>query len=200
MRVAKMAAVLALVLPMAANAQIINQNAPTNNVPMAAFSEGDLAQSFKQSVGNIVGAGVFLDFSFGSGAETLTIELWDNLPNVGGAMQLAAGSTAINGNNVWADVFWAQTNITAGQTYFLRFLSSNTLSFNYVISGDLNNGYADGQVYGGFGYGSFPRFDYTFRTYENGLAVVPEPATYALMVSGLAMIGGAGIIRRRRQA
>jgi len=43
MRVAKMAAVLALVLPMAANAQIINQNAPTNNVPMAALSQGDLA-------------------------------------------------------------------------------------------------------------------------------------------------------------
>ena len=197
-RVARMAAVLALALPMAANAQVINQNAPTNNASMASFEQGDLAQSFKQSVNNIVGAGIFLDAGFGGSASTLTIELWNALPNAGGAMMLATGSTAINGNNVWADVFWAQTNITAGQTYFLRFLETTG---SYVISGDRNNGYANGQLYANEGYGSFPAADYTFRTYESDrMAVVPEPATYALMVSGLAMIGGAGVIRRRRQA
>ena len=198
MRVARMAAVLALALPMAANAQVINQNAPTNNASMAGFEQGDLAQSFKQSVNNIVGAGIFLDAGFGGSASTLTIELWNALPNAGGAMMLATGSTAINGNNVWADVFWAQTNITAGQTYFLRFLEATT---SYGISGDVNNGYANGQVYANAGYDGFSAFDYTFRTYaSDGMAVVPEPATYALMVSGLAMIGGAGVIRRRRQA
>jgi len=198
MRVTKIAAFLMLVLPVAANAQVINQNQSVSPLTIANFSQTDLAQSFKQSVGNIVGAGVFL--TRGSAAETLTIELWDKLPNVSGAMQLATGSTAINGSNVWADVFWAQTNITAGQTYFLRFLSSNNFSL-YGIGGSIDDPYADGQVYANPGYGSFSNFDYAFRTYEtNGLAVVPEPATYVLMVSGLAMLVGTGVIRRRRQA
>lgn len=197
MRVAKMVALLALALPMAANSQVINQNASTNNAYMAGFSQGNLAQSFKQSVNNIVGAGLFLQSGYGGGASTVTIQVWDALPNAGGAMMLATGSTAINGNNVWADVFWTQTNITAGQTYFLRFLEATN---SYGISGDLYNGYADGQVYANVGYDPFPSFDYTFRTYEaGGMNTVPEPETYALMVSGLAMIGGAGVIRRCRQ-
>lgn len=182
-----------VLIPTVLSAQIIDQNASTNNSYMAGFNQADLAQSFKQSANNISGAGIYLMSGIGSGASVLTINLWNLLPNQVGATMLATGNVAFSANDAWADVFWSPVGIVSGQTYFLEFLSSNS---SYGIAGDTDNGYADGQTYANEGFGSFPGFDYTFRTYSGDVSEVPEPATVALMLSGLVCLYGAS--RRRR--
>lgn len=136
----------------------IDQNADTNNAYMAGFSQPDLAQSFQHQVANsICGAGIFLQPGIGS-SDNVTIELWTTLPNGGGNM-LATGSAQGTAGE-WVDVTWAPVAISANTTYYLHFTGNTTLG----ISGDIANGYPYGQVYANAGYGSFPGFDYTFRT------------------------------------
>ncbi len=139
--------------------QCLDQNAPTNNACMAGFGQVDLAQSFMQTAGNINGAGIFMYAGVGS-PETLTISLWDKLPNAGGTMLASGSGTASPG--AWFDVSWNCVNITPGVTYYLVF--SSTASMCYA--GDVANGYPHGNVFANPGFGSFPSFDYTFRTYN----------------------------------
>lgn len=146
-------------LALSASAQIIDQNQPSGPVYMAAFSQGDLAQSFKQTNNNIVGAGILLQASVGS-SDNVTISLWTLLPNQGGAVMLASAS-ATGTQGQWVDVFWPMVSITPGTTYYLVFTGNQTLG----IAGDTNNPYPNGQVYANSGFGSFPTFDYAFRTY-----------------------------------
>ncbi len=138
----------------------IDQNQPNAFVYMAAFSQRDLAQSFQHQVSNsICGAGIFLQPGIG-GTDNVTIELWTTLPNGGGQM-LATGS-AQGTQGTWCDVSWTPVAIQANTTYYLHFTGNQTLG----ISGDVNNPYPFGQVYANPGFGSFPAFDYTFRTYS----------------------------------
>lgn len=91
------------------------------------------------------------------------------------------------GQNQWADVSFGQTAINAGQTYYLVFTSDNN---SLGLAGDLNNGYANGQVYANPGYQGFPQYDYTFHTFR----AVPEPATFAVLG-----IGTIALLRRRKK-
>jgi hypothetical protein len=139
--------------------QCLDQNAPTNNACMAGFGQTDLAQSFKQTAGNINGAGIYMNPNYGS-PETLTISLWDKLPNAGGTMLASGSGTASPGN--WFDVSWNCVNISPNTTYYLVFSSTASMCYD----GDVNNGYPHGNVFANPGYGSFPTYDYTFRTYN----------------------------------
>lgn len=139
----------------------IDQNQPNAFVYMAAFSQTDLAQSFQHQTGdNICGAGIFLQPNIG-GTDNVRISLWDALPNQGGNMLAEASAQGTQGQ--WVDVFWSAVNINLNTTYYLVFDGNTTLG----ISGDVNNPYPHGQVYANPGFGSFPNFDYTFRTYSS---------------------------------
>jgi hypothetical protein len=172
-----------------AGAQIVDQEDLTDTAGMAVFAQTDLAQSFQQSVNDIDGASIFLQAAYSDELETtITIQLWDNLPNAGGN-ELTEGSVTLTGDGQWADVSWADQAITAGSTYYLVYLSTD---LTYAIAGDATNGYPNGQVYANDGYGSFPGYDYTFQTFR--APSTPEPITCSLLGFGALM----PFLRRRR--
>jgi len=154
---------------------------------MAAFGQTDLAQSFEQSASDIDGAAIFLFLGAGDdAATTITIQLWNALPNAGGS-ELTSGSVGLTGSGQWAQVSWADYGITANTTYYLVLLSTDN---TYEVSGDVTGAYdARGHVYANAGYGSFPNYDYTFETF----AAAPEPIS-----CGLLGFGAIALLRRRR--
>ncbi|MBI3134027.1 MAG: T9SS type A sorting domain-containing protein [Bacteroidetes bacterium] len=137
----------------------VDQSDLVNNTYMAAFSQTDLAQSFIPTQNTICGAAIYTHAAGATG--DLTITLYDNLPNAGGVV-LATGVTPGAGSDMWVDVVWPATAVTPGITYYLVFTCSN---LSMGIDGDVNNNYPGGMVYANSGYGSFPSFDYTFKTY-----------------------------------
>lgn len=136
----------------------IDQNQPSGPVYMAAFSQGDLAQSFIQTNSNIAGAGILLQAGVG-GTDNVTIQVWTGLPNAGGTM-LAEGSEAGTAGQ-WVDVFWDYVSVTPGTTYYLVFVGNTSLG----VAGDTANPYPHGHVFANPGFNPFPNFDYAFRTY-----------------------------------
>jgi len=163
-------------------AGVIDQNQDENPTFMAAFSQGDLAQSFQQFNNTITGAGIFLQADVGT-SDVVTITLYDALPNAGGSALASGSATGFEGS--WVDVSWDAVNIAPDTTFFLVFTSAtDTLG----IAGSTDNPYDRGQVFANPGFQSFPTFDYTFRTFA-----VPAPASVALLGMGGLIVG-----RRRR--
>lgn len=144
-------------------ALVVDQQALANNTCMATFDQTDLAQSFIPSMNSMSGASIFLS-DWGAGSGDVTIALYDNLPNAGGTL-LATGTAIGVSDNQWADVTWAAVPVTPGNTYYIVFTSTNG---GQCVSGDINNGYPNGQVYANGGYQPFPGFDYTFKTFGGG--------------------------------
>jgi hypothetical protein len=169
---------------------VIDQQQTDASVYMAGFSQGDLAQSFQQSQSNVAGAGIFLESGVGW-TDNVTIGLWDNLPNAGGS--LLGSASAMGTQGTWVDVFWSPATVTPGNTLFLVFSGNTSLG----IAGSIANPYPYGQVYANPGYGSFPNFDYAFRTYYENGPVVPLPGAVLL---GLLGLGSAGGLLRRKMA
>ncbi|MEO6709760.1 MAG: hypothetical protein ABI054_04975 [Planctomycetota bacterium] len=152
--------------PSASAQCVLHQNVPATTGAMAAFNQLDLAQSFQHTIGSICGAGVLLTPNWGS-SDTVRIALWTGLPNAGGTI-ITSGS-AMGTQGTWVDVTWPSVAITPGTTYYLVFDGNFTLA----IEGSVNNPYPFGQVYANPGYGSFPTFDYSFRTNSGASCATP---------------------------
>ena len=161
-------------IAVSASAQVIDQNQPSGVVYMAGFSQGDLAQSFMQTNANISGAGILLQPDIGT-TDTVTISLWNLLPNQAGALMLATAS-ATGTAGQWVDVFWGLVPIAPATTYYLVFTGNTTLG----IAGDTNNPYAFGQVYANPGFQSWPIYDYAFRTYYNDVTATAPTSLSAI--------------------
>jgi hypothetical protein len=167
-------------------APVIDQNQPNTPAFMASFSQGGLAQSFQQTGPNVAGAGVFLQAGQGT-TGNITIELHSAINSA-----VLATGTAVGTQGSWVDVFWTPFAVSANTTYFLEFFSDNR---NLGIAGDTGNPYAFGNVFAN-NFGSFPSFDYTFRTYTDNANSVPEPAGLALVGLGLVAVA----VSRRKAA
>lgn len=185
-----LASVASLISPLAGAQTVVDQSAATANSLMANFDQVGLAQSFQQNASTIAGAGVLMGGNI-SGSATLTISLWDHIPD-GNGSALASG-TVLGTTGQWANVYWSPVSIVANQTYYLDFNGGGIA--NIGIRGDIANGYARGMVFANH-YHAFPTFDYTFRTFASVAGVVPEPSTYAMLVLGLGMLGFARIRRK----
>jgi hypothetical protein len=185
-----LAAIILSVAGSANGVPTLDQNQGSNTTAVAIFWQDGLAQSFQQAGNSVAGAGIFLRQGFGSGG-TVTIALWDNLPNQGG-VQLATGSAAGTPGN-WVDAYWSPVGVVPDTTLFLVFTSTDN---DMAIGGDTSNPYSRGQAYAITGYESFPTFDYTFRTYrDDAFATIPAPG--ALLLGGLG-VGLVRYLRRRR--
>jgi hypothetical protein len=184
---------------------IVDQQQLSDSLYMAGFEQGDLAQSFKQSLNNITGAAVKLH-PFGQAMSgDITISLYSNLPNAGGVL-LASGTDLNVAGGDFAEVsFGGIIPITPNTTYYLVFTSSNVTKL-FGIAGESANPYPNGQVYANTGFLPFPTYDYTFKTFADdtttrppvNTAHVPEPASIVLF--GLLAGGGALYGWRRRQS
>ncbi|WP_051878738.1 T9SS type A sorting domain-containing protein [Chryseobacterium sp. FH1] len=160
---------------------ILDINQASKEIPMASFDQGYLAQSFKAVSNSISGAGVDLDIHGGN--STVTIELWDKLPNQTGAIKLATGSSPATPDSS-VDVSWSPVSVTPGTTYYLVFTSTNN---NNVLLGNFDTPYVDGQMYANAGYDSFPDLDFAFRVYKSG-TIIGAPKTFTIKVKpGLTM-------------
>lgn len=170
----------------AAGAITIDQSQSIATAPIARFSQPDLAQSFQQAHSNIAGAGIFLEPSTYS-PDTVTIALWDNLPNAGGSLLTSASAQGSPGS--WCDVYWEPVPVIADHTMFLVFTSAgNPLG----IEGSIANPYGRGSAHAGTGYAALPAYDYAFRTfYDDQFVAVPAPGAVLLVAIGAGLVGRA---------
>jgi len=175
-------------------AAVLDQSQPSGPVYMAGFSQTDLAQSFVPEVGQCVGAGILLQAGQGT-TDTVTIELWTALPNVIGATRLAQESD-LGTQGEWVDVFWPAVAVTPGQTYYLVFVGNTSLG----IAGDTANPYPNGQVFANAGFGSFPNFDYAFRTWAPQENAIPDLGPAGILALGLLLATAGCLLARRLSA
>lgn len=172
---------------------VVDQSQLINDAPIAGFSQRDLAQSFKPTFNNITGASIQL-YTSGSGSATVTISLYDALPNAAGNL-LATGSDFGVSAGQWADVSFASAiAVIPNATYYLVFTGSNQ---DLLVAGGVDTPYTRGNTFANTGYQSYPTLDYAFQTYSDNQIEVPEPTSMALF--GLGAIGFVAA-RRRRQA
>ncbi|MFN7325033.1 MAG: hypothetical protein ACK5SQ_00470, partial [Chitinophagales bacterium] len=127
------------------------------NFFLASFSQSDLAQSFTATDSKVSGASIYLA---NSTAGSVTIQLYSDLPNMGG-IELAQGTASYMGSNLWVDVSWPEVSVTPGSVYYL--VLTGTVGANIQGSGDV---YPGGQVYANAPYTPYPQFDFGFKVFS----------------------------------
>lgn len=136
---------------------------------------------------------ILIPAEYGVAAQgAVTISLYSGPVGHADSSVLASG-TAIGNTNEWVDVFWGQTTLTIGHTYYLGLTSPANLQVAYGL-----NNYAGGSIYSNSVSYLASSYDLAFRTYADdgtGSTQVPEPVTGALMLAGLCALAFA--LRRR---
>jgi hypothetical protein len=148
-------------LPLYAQTTNVDQSQPVDSGLAETFLTPGLAQSFRPAVSNINGAAIRLASSLGAGDGVVAISLWNNLPNVKGAIQLAFG-TALGSPGETVSVYWPPVPVTPGVKYFLVFASLNR-GLGIAANNNLD-AYPAGEAYAN-NYSPFGSVDYTFQTY-----------------------------------
>lgn len=151
-----------------------NQNTVDDAVNFFTFSSAITgAQSFQQSHGNIVGAGIFLK-GRPDASDIITLSIYDKLPTEGGSLIVSGSDTGHGGS--WLDVYWPEVAITQGATYFLVFSSNDPKNNGLGVGAmeqSLNDFYPTGNAFAtvdfiAFDYvgeGTDIGYDIGFRTY-----------------------------------
>ena len=104
-------------------------------------------------------------------------------------------NASLSGSWIWVDVFWPGVAVTPGDTYYLVFTSTNS---GLAINGSIYNPYSNGMVFANPGYGPFPEFDYTFRTYSCDCNAPVIPLNNWALILGAVLIGTFAFIYYRR--
>jgi hypothetical protein len=131
--------------------------------------------------------------SFNSGPATVSIFVGNTLAT-GSLIASGVFSALYSSNAISYDISSLGISVASGTQYTFNLARTNGGYYAAALTG--NNAYAAGNGYGNNGALSG---DMGFRTYVDSTAVsaAPEPATWAMMIGGLAMVGGA--IRRNRR-
>ena len=145
-----------------------DQSSLSSPLCMATFDQTDLAQSFIPSQPYSCGGMILLFPAYGSPG-TVTIELWDGLPNAGGTM-MATGSDPAAAPGGSASVTWPPVAVTPGNTYYLVF-TADAAGQEMCIGGDANNPYPLGNVFANGGFNPFPNYDYAFESFGDTVPV-----------------------------
>lgn len=177
----------------AAQTQLLDLEQASDGIAIANFNQTDLAQSFQPTADNCSGASASMMPGWGIGG-ALTIELWDDLPNVAGATMLATGSAAASPGS-WVDIFWSSVPVTPGATYYLVYSCTD---LGMALGGVTTDLYAGGHVFANAGFTPFVDFDFAFRTwYENTLDLTISgtcPGPMTITISGATPNGNVAVL------
>ena len=198
-----------LLAPMfsAVHAQILDQSNYANQ-GVLYYANVWSGQTFTPSANTSVGAG----FNFKAGGRATggiaTLELWSDIASNTGATLLASGTSAYSlgaYQQSMIDVFWSAVAVAPGAQYFLTVNAPGTLGDLYTTWATPNT-YAGGGVWyqnysGGVDTSPYTNFysgsgSLTFEEFSATPVTTPEPASIALVATGLA--GVFSVARRRR--
>ncbi|NJC34466.1 hypothetical protein GGR88_001980 [Sphingomonas jejuensis] len=147
-----------------------------------------LGQSFTPTATSIS----FASFQLrASGTAAITVQLYEGA-GFSGALLGTSDAVTINTTLAMTQFTFAPITLTPGQLYTLR-LSSSTGTFAARATENL---YARGDYYNASGVPATAFIDLIFS--EGYSSAVPEPASWAMMISGFGLVGAA--VRRRKVA
>ena len=210
---AALAAALTTLAPSAVSAATI-QVVSGSGIRSTTLFNGPIGQSFTSIDSTLTSVGFqFQLFNTPQANTPFTLQLL-NGSGLGGTQvystQFTLPNTIPTSGLNWYDFSLPSVAVNSGSAYTFV-LSNSSLRYGVVLGPDVNiqtgvplsgDAYTGGQAFGVQSYPNCPNTpvsacDLNFRV--NGttaIAAVPEPATWAMMIAGFGLVGGA--LRRRR--
>ena len=187
-KAAAFALLAAIALP--ASATVIENPGPLAGYYQIAYYS-PLAQSFIAVDADLQSIGVnYFEMNFGFPNSPITIDLYEGA-GTGGAL-LASRTFDLVNLTGFTDTDFSGVTLTPGHVYTAAATTSSPLEGIYITY----DHYAGGDLISPQG-GERPDFDLSFRVIGGkGTSAAPEPVSWAMMLGGFGLVGGA--MRRRR--